>query len=133
MNKGLVPFITILVLLLASGTSCQSFRNRPKRSTFLRTADPTWNQWLDQKVDLEINRLPLWKLHELQAFSGIRYRLEGQTAGGVLITLNVENLSRRDILWKIHKDSGLLIDFQYAQGVKMLRFRSQKMADLTGG
>ena len=115
-----------LCLLTGCQTASQNY------STFLVTSDPGLDKWLNDKVSISVKAFPLWQLSELDAFKDGNFYLDGHTAGGVLVNLQASNVSRREIFWMIHQQTGLLVDLYNYQGVTVIRFRSEKIAKLKG-
>ena len=122
--------LAAVLLPLCLLTGCQTASQN--HSTFLVTGDAGWDKWLNDEVSISVKGFPLWQLRELEAFKDGNYYLDGHTAGGVLVNLQASNISRREVFWMIHKQTGLLVDLYNYEGVTVLRFRSDRMAKLKG-
>ena len=130
MNKK----ITLAICLLALGLSgCKTVPYPQRWSTFLRTEDPRWSKWLDTKVDVDLDGVPMWKFKDLPklGFSRTPMLLTGKMAKYELIKLPPATMTHRELLWAIHKKYGLVVDFTVYGGDISLRVRSPEYIRLT--
>lgn len=123
--------ITLAIVSLVALVGCRT-PDSQDRDTFLATADANWEKWLNEKVSVHRKGMALWQLRDLEAFRDGNYYLDGHTAGGVLVNLEADELPRREILWAIHRQTGLFVELYNYQGVTVIRFRSVRMALLKG-
>ena len=73
---------------------------------FLPTTDPVWNAWLDKTLDADLVNRPLDELPRYAPFQGLTFLYVGVDANA-LITLQVEHVTRRQMLQMLAKRYGL--------------------------
>ena len=75
-------------------------------ANFLQTPSPAWEKWLNEIVDLDLNKVPLNELATRGSFPGMKIILTG-VDGDSLITFQAEHVRRRDVLWTLAERYGL--------------------------
>ncbi len=124
---------SIFGLVMGLGGGCQSRKYRQNPATFLQTTNANWNKWLDEKIDVNVSGVPVLQINRISGLEGARYRGQGQSTLEKVITLKATGITRRDVFWRIHKQTGLLIDFDPVDRATVIRIRSREFVRLTEG
>ncbi len=125
----ILPFILLLLAL----TSCKTSPYAQSRSDFLQTRDPQWAKWLDETVDANIKDSPIWYFRENPqlGFKGVPIFLLGNDANHGIVSIEEKDITRRELLWEVHKQLDVVIDFATIRGIKGIRIRSKEYIRLT--
>ncbi|MCH2174166.1 MAG: hypothetical protein MK193_00380 [Lentisphaeria bacterium] len=125
MKKLIVTYLVGIFLI-----SCKSTSDSYER--FLVAADPKVQAWLNEKVSVTMVDQQLTELRTFQAFRNINLLLDGRQAKLEPISLDVDNITRKEFFWKVHKQTGLEVDVVYLRGQSFIRIRSKEVADIKG-
>jgi hypothetical protein len=77
-------------------------------AAFLSTAYQPWNEWMDTKVDVDLAGVALGTLATRSPFQGLNVVLNGVDPD-YRITLQAENVTRRQALWQLANQYGLAL------------------------
>jgi len=85
---------------------------------FLRSTDTSWNQWMNQVVDVHLSAVRVTHLPLTDAFAGLRMVIARADApiDELRVTLHAQQVTRRQALWLVAKRYGLNMTVESVQG-----------------
>ena len=106
----------MLVLIATLAAGCAT--TMPAPQDFLRSQDASWNQWMDQTVDVQLTDVRITHLPLTDAFLGVSIVMARADAsiGSLPVTLHARQITRRQALWLIAKRYGLKMTVQNVPG-----------------
>jgi hypothetical protein len=75
-------------------------------ASFLRAESKSWNDWMNEKVDVDIANVPLGSLGTRPQFKGMNVVLNGVDSE-YRVALQAQQVSRRQALWQLANQYGL--------------------------
>ena len=112
MPLGCLVFALITVLAVGCATTMPAPRD------FLQSKDASWNQWMDQVVDVQLTDVRIAHLPLTDVFLGVSIVIARADARlrWLPVTLHAPQITRRQALWLIAKRYGLKMTVESISG-----------------
>ena len=111
---------------------CNSVSISQDRDNFLQTVDPRWSVWLDTIVYVNLRGVTMRDFRHVKrlGFGNTPLQLRGGGPQCEPIVIDAYGISIRELMWRIHKKYGFIINLCSLNGDIALCVRSLEVARL---